>query len=224
MRYFIPYLNFMDLQEKQISYQTTNTYSTLNTLNNNTKNVWIVFHGIGFLSKFFLKYFMGLPKDENYIIAPQAPAKYYLNEDYKHVGASWLTKENRITETQNVLSYMDNLYSMEKIPDHCQLIILGFSQGVSIATRWVAKSNISFDQLILYAGGIPEELTPEDFKFSESKDAKIKLVIGNKDEFITEARLIKEQKKIDSLFGGRAQLIKFEGGHEIKKDLINNLI
>ena len=214
----------MEAEEKHISYTTTNTYSTLNTLNENTKNVWIVFHGIGFLSKYFLKYFKGLPKEENYIIAPQAPAKYYLNKDFKHVGASWLTKENKIMETKNVLSYMDNLYALEKIPDHCQLIILGFSQGVSIATRWVAKSEISFDQLILYAGGIPEELTPEDFKFSESKNSKIKLVIGNKDEFITEARLKKEQEKVDSLFCGRAQFIKFEGGHEIKMEVLNNLV
>ncbi len=139
----------MESKEKQILYKTTNTYSTLNTLGKNTKNVWIVFHGIGFLSKYFIKYFNGLPKDENYIIAPQAPSKYYLNKDFKHVGASWLTKENRVMETKNVLSYMDNLYALEKTPHHCQLIILGFSQGVSIATRWVAKSKISFDQLIL---------------------------------------------------------------------------
>ncbi|MCM4152238.1 esterase [Arenibacter sp. N53] len=214
----------MESQEKHVSYTTTNTYSTLNTLTKNTKNVWIIFHGMGFLSKYFLKYFNGLPSEENYIIAPQAPSKYYLNKDFKHVGASWLTKVDRIRETENVLSYMDNLYALEKIPDHCQLIILGFSQGVSIATRWVANSKISFDQLIIYAGGIPEELTPEDFKFSESKNAKIKLVIGNKDEFITEARLKKEQEKVDSLFFGRAQLIKFEGGHEIKKEILNNLI
>ncbi|MBC8769960.1 esterase [Arenibacter sp. BSSL-BM3] len=214
----------MEPKEKQISYTATNTYSTLNKLSKNTKNVWIVFHGIGFLSRYFLKYFKGLPKEDNYIIAPQAPSKYYLNKDFKHVGASWLTKENRIMETENVLSYMDNLYAMEKIPDHCQLIILGFSQGVSIATRWVAKSKISFDQLILYAGGIPEELTPEDFEYPVSKNAKIKLVIGNNDEFITEARLNKEQGKVDTLFSGRAQLITFEGGHEIKKEVLNNLV
>ncbi|MCK0145595.1 esterase [Arenibacter sp. F26102] len=213
----------MEPKEKQISYTTSNTYSTLNKLNKNTKNVWIVFHGIGFLSRYFLTYFKGLPKEDNYIIAPQAPAKYYLNKEYKHVGASWLTKENRILETKNILSYMDNLYALEKIPDHCQLIILGFSQGVSIATRWVAKSKIKFDQLILYAGGIPEELTPEDFIFPESINAKIKLVIGNKDEFITAARLKKELEKADTLFGGRAQLVKFEGGHEIKKEVLNNL-
>jgi len=214
----------MEAQEKLISYTTNNTYSTLNTLSVNTKNVWIVLHGIGFLSNNFLKYFTGLPKKENYIIAPQAPSKYYLDKNYKHVGASWLTKENRILETKNVLRYMDKLYASEKIPDHCQLIVLGFSQGVSIATRWTAKSKINLDQLVLYAGGTPEELTPEDFKFLESRNTKIKLVIGNKDEFLSEARLKTEKKKVDSLFSGRAQWIEFEGGHEIKKEVIHNLV
>ncbi|RAJ12615.1 alpha/beta hydrolase [Arenibacter echinorum] len=214
----------MEPKEKQISYTTANTYSTINVLNEKTRNVWIVFHGIGFLSRYFIKYFNDLPKEENYIIAPQAPSKYYLNKDFKYVGASWLTKENTVLETTNVLNYMDNLFASEKIPAHCQLIVLGFSQGVSIATRWTAKSKISLDQLILYAGGIPEELTPEDFKFLLAKNAKIKLVLGNKDEFISESRLEKEKEKLESLFSGKAELIKFDGGHEIKKDILISLI
>ena len=214
----------MEPEEKQISYTSTNTYSTMNALNTSTKNVWIVFHGIGFLSRYFIKYFSELPKEENYIIAPQAPSKYYLNKDFKHVGASWLTKENTMLETTNVLNYLDNLFATINIPAHCQLIVLGFSQGVSIATRWTAKSKINLDQLILYAGGIPEELTPEDFKFLLAGKAKVKLVLGNNDEFITEVRLEKEKEKMNSLFSGKAELIKFDGGHEIKKDVLIGLI
>ena len=82
-----------------------NTYETLNDFTDETKNVWIVFHGIGYLSKYFLKYFDELNPLDNYIIAPQAPSKYYLNSSYKHVGASWLTKENTETEINNNLNY-----------------------------------------------------------------------------------------------------------------------
>ncbi len=67
-------------------FQTTNPYGTLNAPNPKTKNVWVVFHGIGYLSRYFLRYFDGLPSEENYIIAPQAPSKYYLNNEYRHVG------------------------------------------------------------------------------------------------------------------------------------------
>ena len=86
--------------EKKVIYTTSNTYSVLNNLTEKTKNVWIVFHGLGYLSKYFINYFSQINPEENYIIAPQAPSKYYQGRNFKHVGASWLTKENTIDETK----------------------------------------------------------------------------------------------------------------------------
>lgn len=214
----------MEPKEKQISYTSTNTYLSLNSLGKDTKNVWFVLHGIGFLSKFFIKYFQGLPKDENYIIAPQAPSKYYLDSKYTHVGASWLTRENRELEAGNVIRYLDGVYKEENIPPNCRLIVLGFSQGVSIAARWVAKSRIPCKELILYAGAIPEELTAEDFDFLTPLNTKIKIVWGTTDEFLDTQRLKKERVKIDNLFHGRTEFIRFEGGHEINTKVINELL
>ena len=210
--------------EKQIQYNTTNSYSTLNTLTDKTKNVWFVFHGMGYLSRFFLKYFNGLSPGENYIIAPQAPSKYYLNEQYKHAGASWLTKENTVREIENVIAYLDAVYRAERLPKACNLIIFGFSQGVSIATRWVAKSQIKCHQLVLYAGGIPNELSAHDFEFLKNSHTEITTIVGDKDEYLTEERLKMESEKINALFQGRAKQITFKGGHEVRKDIINKLL
>jgi predicted esterase len=214
----------MAQQEKQVTYQTTNSYTTLNTLTDKTKNVWIIFHGIGYLSKYFLKYFDELPQEENYIIAPQAPSKYYLNNQYRHVGASWLTKENTVNETQNVLNYLDAVFSSQIIPENCKLIVFGYSQGVSIATRWVAKKQLQCQQLVLYAGGIPHELSPKDFNFLIAKNTKITTLVGNQDEYINDDILQTESKRIESLFSGKAKQIIFEGKHEIKKELINQFL
>ena len=214
----------MAQQEKQVTYQTTNSYTTLNTLTDKTKNVWIIFHGIGYLSKYFLKYFDELPQEENYIIAPQAPSKYYLNNQYRHVGASWLTKENTVNETQNVLNYLDAVFSSQVIPENCNLIVFGYSQGVSIATRWVAKKQLQCQQLVLYAGGIPHELSPKDFNFLITKNTKITTLVGDKDEYINDDILQIESKRIASLFSGKAKQIIFEGKHEIKKELLNQFL
>ena len=214
----------MAQREKQVTYQSTNSYTTLNTLTNKTKNVWIVLHGIGYLSKYFLKYFDELPSEENYIIAPQAPSKYYLNNQYRHVGASWLTKENTTNETQNVLNYLDAVFSSENIPEHCELVVFGYSQGVSIATRWVAKRKLKCNQLVLYAGGIPKEFTPKDFNFLIEKNTKITTLVGDKDEYINDDILQTESKRIASLFSGNAKQIIFEGKHEIKKELLNQFL
>ena len=99
--------------EKSVIYLSSNTYSVLNNYTTKTKNVWIVFHGLGYLSKYFINYFSKINPEENFVIAPQAPSKYYQGKDFKHVGASWLTKENTFEETKNVLAYVDQVYKTE---------------------------------------------------------------------------------------------------------------
>ena len=210
--------------EKQVTYQTTNSYTTSNTLTTETKNVWMVFHGIGYLSRYFISYFKDLPAEENYIIALKAPSKYYLNNQYRRVRASWLTKENTRLETENVLAYIDQVYTQENIQDNLNFIVFGYSQGVSIAARWVAKRRIKCNHLVLYAGGLPRELVPGDFDFLVANRTKITVLVGDKDEYMNAERLKHESGKTESLFQGRAKQIIFEGGHEVKKELLNQFL
>ncbi len=210
--------------EKKVHYTTTNTYSTLNELSKNTKTVWVVLHGIGYLSRYFLRYFDELPPAENYIIAPQAPSKYYLNGEYRHVGASWLTKENTLPEAENVYAYLDALLDGEQIPADKNLIIFGFSQGVSIATRWVARRQLKCHQLVLYAGGMPKELTSQDFAFLKENETKVTVIVGDKDEYLTAERLQLVSEHIKKLFHNRAEELIFDGKHEVKKEIINQLV
>lgn len=214
----------MKNQIKNVTYTTTNTYETLNTLTYKTKNIWLAFHGIGFLSKFFLRYFDELDPEENYIIAPQAPSKYYLKNEYKHVGASWLTKENTKQETYNLFNYIDAVLEHEEIPVNCNIILLGFSQGVSIAMRYLKHTQLHCNKLVIYAGGIPDELKKNDFKFLLEFNTDIISIAGSKDEYLTPQRLITEREKLNILFGDKIKYVNFEGGHEVKKEIINNLV
>ncbi len=206
-------------KEKKISYQTTNTFSTLNTYTSKTKNVWIVFHGLGYLSRYFIKYFSHLNTEENYIIAPQAPSKYYQDDKFKHVGASWLTRENTIIETQNILNYIDAVYNFEVKNFKGNLLVLGYSQGVSIAARWVANKKIKCNHLILHSGGIPTELKPEDFEFLPAT-SKVTYLYGNKDQYITEARITEQTLIGNKLFGDKLQIQVFNGTHEVNKEFL----
>ncbi|MDT7830136.1 esterase [Pricia sp. S334] len=210
--------------ENTVTYSSTNSYSTLNTLSENTEHVWVVMHGLGYLSRYFINYFGELPSDKNYIIAPQAPSKYYLSSAYTHVGASWLTKEKTQQEMENALSYLDAVMAAEKIPNTCNLIVLGFSQGVSIATRWVARRQINCAQLVLYAGGVPNELEASDFEFLLKNGTKVTAIVGDNDKYVNEERRKAESEKIERLFGGKAEQIIFEGGHEVKRELIHGLL
>jgi predicted esterase len=211
----------MNSKEKEISYQITNSYSTLNTLGQTTKNVWIVCHGMGYLSRYFLKYFKDLDPAENYFIAPQAQSKYYIAPDYKHVGSSWLTKENTIKETENIMRYFDAVLENELIPNKVNLIALGYSQGVSVMMRYVSKRKINCNQLVIMSGGIPKELISEDFDFL---NAKITMIYGTKDEYLNSERIDYECDRVKELFGKKAQIISFDGNHMVNRELLSKLV
>ena len=213
----------MNSTEKEISYKSTNSYSTLNSLTEATKNVWFVCHGMSYLSRYFLKYFKDLNPEENYIIAPQAQSKYYIPPAFKHVGASWLTKENTLKETDNVMRYFNAVLEAENIPGNKNIIVLGYSQGVSVAMRYVARNQLKCSQLILHSGGIPKELVANDFKFLD-RHSKIIMIYGNQDEYLNEERIIIETQRIKELFGDKATIIPFEGKHIVNVELINGLV
>jgi predicted esterase len=211
----------MKATEKEITYQNTNSYSTLNSMSDNTKNVWLVCHGMGYLSRFFLKYFNQLNAEENYIIAPQAQSKYYMPPKFKHVGASWLTKENTVKETENVMNYFDAIWDAENLPEDINLIVLGYSQGVSVAMRWVAKRKIQCSKLVMMSGGIPKELSTGDFSFMNK--TKVYLIYGTKDEYLNEERIAYEIERSKELFG-QVEVIPFEGNHMVNVEYINSLV
>lgn len=210
----------MQSTEKEIFYNTKKPYSTLNTLTKKTKNVWFVCHGMGYLSKFFINYFKDLNTEENYIIAPQAPSLYY-QSGFKHVGACWLTKENTVNETENIMNYFDAVLAEERIPKNTNLIIFGYSQGVSVSTRYIKNRQLQCSQLILHSGGLPKELITEDFKFLK---AKVSLVYGTKDEYLNEERIAYETERAQELFGNDVNIIPFDGKHVVNVEVINGLV
>ena len=208
-------------KEKRAVYTAASSYSTQNELNNSTQNIWLIFHGMGYLSRYFLRYFSNLNAAENYLIAPQAPSKYYMGPQNKHVGASWLTKEDTLEETKNVLSYVDAVWRAEQIPPGTRLIVLGYSQGVSIATRWLASRKIDCDRLILHSGGIPKELNASHFEYLEK--AKVFFHYGLSDQYITKDRADEEKVLATRLFGNRLTLSNFPGTHEVDVDFIDKM-
>jgi len=217
----------MNSEEKEITYTTRNSYSTLNTLTERTKNVWFVCHGMGYLSRYFLRYFKHLNAEENYFIAPQAPSKYYI-QPKMHVGANWLTRDNTESGMQNLLNYFDAVFEAENIPEDINLIVLGYSQGVSVAMRYLAKRQLQCSQLVLHSGGIPKELTAKDFQYLDEIPAcagmKVKLIYGTEDEYLDAERIAQESQRAEELFGEKLTILPFEGKHVVNVDYINDLV
>lgn len=207
------------ISEKKISYTTSNIYSTFGHLSPKTKNIWLVFHGIGYLSRYFLKYFKHLDAKENYIIAPQAQSKYYLNGEYRHVGASWLTRENLEEGIENTLNYLDAVYDSESLSKVDNLNILGYSQGVSVAARFIARRKIQCSNLIMHSGKVPGELTSKDFEFLEN--TSFSFIYGTEDEYLSPEIINTEEQRLKEIFPKNLDILKFKGGHEVNTGMIS---
>ena len=177
---------------------------------------------MGYLSRYFIKYFDQLNPEENYIIAPQAQSKYYQGSKYQHVGSSWLTKENTQKEIGNVMNYFDAVLQAEQIPNTINFIVLGYSQGVSVAARYLAKRKLKCDRILFLSGRIPTELEAKDFDFL-SDACKVSFMYGTEDEYITDEILAGEKARFLNLFTKNSSIIPFEGKHEVKKELLTGL-
>ncbi len=208
--------------EKSTTYTTTNTYDTLNTYSSTTKNIWLVFHGIGYLSRFFVRHFKSLSPKENYIICPQAPSKYYKDKNYKHVGASWLTKENTNIETKNVLNYIDSIIESETIDlKKVNFIVLGYSQGVSIATRWLANRKQFCHKLIMVSGVFPKELSAIDF--NHIPNLKTIHSVGLTDSIFDSKNVTIQENRLQHYFPN-TKFINHGGDHIFETKLLNKYL
>ena len=152
------------MSEHKISYRTEKTYSTLNTLTDQTEYIWLVCHGLGYLSRYFIRHFSVLNPEKHYIIAPQAPSKYYQDKDYKRIGASWLTREETQLEMQNIKAYFDAIYEKEIKPHpEKKLMVLGLFPRRFCCHALAGVFKNKCEALLMHSGGIPEELEGQGF-------------------------------------------------------------
>ena len=208
--------------EKHLDVTLKAPYSTLNAFTSRTQRVWLVFHGYGMLSRYFIDKFKVLPPEENFIIAPQGLSRFYLEGFAGRVGASWMTKEDRLTEIANQQTYIRAVLDHELgLATPKELILFGFSQGVATASRFAAFSGISFQKLVLWAGSFPDDLLPEEVAHWPD-DLEIRYFTGRQDPYIhLQPMLIERQKELLwKIAGKKAHLTEFDGKHEVIPDLL----
>ena len=217
------------MEEKGVEFHCKARYYQLGPLNANTRQVWIVLHGYGQLAQYFIKKFESLQTHHICIIAPEGLSRFYLSEltdsgrkDNK-VGATWMTRENRLMDIDNYIQYLDAIFKKELILlPHVPVTLLGFSQGCATVCRWAAQGDIHFERLILWAGLFPPDMNFElGRKVLASKETI--MVAGDKDPFLTRERL-EEFDQLANLLGIEPEKIMFDGKHEIKEEVLNQLI
>lgn len=169
----------------------------------------IVLHGYGMHAGKFIRDFEPLASPSLRIVAPEGLSRFYRRGFDGEVIASWMTREDRISEIADQRYYLDSLYDLVAQNSEGKVFVLGFSQGTATATRWMASNSRRFSGLALWGG----DFAP-DVDGGINGIGRVICVVGNQDPFIPlplfEERCIALENK-----GYEVDRQVFEGGHEI---------
>lgn len=212
------------MEKKQIRFDCEAPYYKVGTIGHTTKAIWMIFHGYGQLAEQFMHRFSIMNPEQHIMIFPQGLSKFYLKGIDNQVGASWMTAHDREYDIQNYLAYLREIYQSEVLPYSSQYAfnVLGFSQGAHTASRWIYREHIAYDKLILWGANLAHEINAETVTSYFSGGRNI-FVIGDQDRYIDDASLEKLQQRYNNM-GMKYELIRYQGGHDIYPDVLEQLL
>jgi dienelactone hydrolase len=190
-----------------------------------SKILLIALHGYGQLVPYFIRKFQHLDSGEILVIAPEGLHRFYLNGSSGRVGASWMTKEARIDDINDNISYLNQVYKQFVGQQNFEkIIILGFSQGAATAARWIEKTEFQIDAFIQWAGVFPPDL---EINASNSKWQSLKhfYVVGNQDPYFAENSNDEyNQSAWLNKHNFYPETITFDGKHDIDATTLNQIL
>src|SRR5881628_360473 len=190
--------------------------------------VWFLCHGYAQLAARFLEKFRVLDDGRRYLVAPEVLSRFYLTESpaEHRVGASWMTREDRLSEIDDYVRYLDAVYAeVFGSLDRARVSVhaLGYSQGASTVSRWVAMGKAKIDRLTLWGGEFPPDLDLTlDTVVNRLRAARMTLVYGRSDEYITPkvvSGIVERFRQHEIPY----EEIAFDGGHELNDAVLREL-
>ena len=218
------------ITEHHLTVKRTARYFAVGDLSMPANDVWIVCHGFAQLARAFIEEFRTIGRPGRLIVAPEALNRFYLNRDGGRagpsapVGATWMTREDRLAEIDDYVSYLDDLHRdlVGRLGRDVRVTALGFSQGTATVARWLAHGSAKIDRLILWAGVLPPEIDPAGPARDRFASSDVHLVRGTRDAML-DAGKVREQREGLERAGVRCTLLEFEGGHRLDRATLARL-
>lgn len=214
------------MQEHRLAVSRMARYFTLG--GGEPREVWFACHGYGQLASRFLEKLRVLDDGHRLLVAPEGLSRFYLSESpaERRVGASWMTREDRLAEIEDYVQYLDAVYAdIFGLLDRARVIVhaLGFSQGASTVSRWAAMGKARLDRLVLWGGELPPDLDlARGPAGARLRAARLTLVYGRSDEFVT-AKVVQTIAARLRRHGIPYNEIPFDGGHEVNEAVLRDL-
>jgi predicted esterase len=216
--------------EHHLTVKRTARYCTLGDVSAPASDLWIVCHGFAQLARSFLEEFRPIGRPGRLVVAPEALNRFYLNRDGGRagpsapVGATWMTREDRLAEIDDYVGYLDDLHRelADRIGRDVRVTALGFSQGTATVARWLVRGSAKIDRLILWAGLLPPEIDPAGPARDRLASSDLHVVRGTRDAMLDAAK-VGEQREALARAGLRCTVLEFEGGHRLDRETLENL-
>ena len=183
--------------EHHLKVERTARYWTLGTPES-AEEVWLVLHGYKQLARRFIRRFKPIDNGLRLIVAPEALSRFYVSQEQgRHgvasvVGATWMTREDRLNEIRDYVEYLDQLVvRIEGETGKVPLTVVGFSQGVATAARWAISGSRAPSRLILWGDFSPPDI---DLKLARQRLESVELIMvrGTEDRALS-AQLKQEE-------------------------------
>ena len=177
-----------------------------------------VLHGWGQNGRSFLRRFACLKQENIIVVAPQAPHQFYLDLESRKVGFSWITVYDRNRAMDDIYRLIDDV--MEAVRSqynvHHPPVMLGFSQGCSIAYRYHLHGERPVRAIVSCGGDLPK-----DVRGPLAKGAPIEvLLVHGKEDGIVPLSKGEEAERILRDSGCEPTIYHFEGGHELPEAVV----
>lgn len=193
---------------------------------NTADKVLFALHGYGQLPAFFVRHFAPLVAAGWTVVAPEGLHRFYVSGTSGRVGASWMTKEARETDIADTMKWLDRVRA-EVLGEHRpqELVLLGFSQGVSAAMRWAALrgQSDSWDRLVLWAGVLPPDLAWTNDALHMLHNTPMDTVLGDDDPFF-DAKLTDDSHRLLTAAGLVPTHHTYSGGHRVDGELLIKIL
>lgn len=199
---------------KHFPIQKTARYVHLKNENKRNKSCLIALHGYGQLATYFARKFENLTGLMD-VVVPEGTNRFYLDGTSGRVGASWMTKEDRLTDITDNLNYLKSL--VEHLNVYEEIYLLGFSQGGATASRYFAQDS-RMKGLFLWASVFPPDLKETDI----IRDERLKIFfLGQQDPYFSP----ENQKKALALYANLGfETETFAGEHRIDSQILLSVL
>lgn len=177
---------------------------------------WVVIHGYGQLASRFIRGFEVLATPARLVVAPEGLSRFYLEAGTGRVGASWMTREARLTEIQDMMAYLEQVRTALVPP--IPLTVFGFSQGVATAARWAVTTLPAPVRLVCWGGLVPEEISA-----AQLQGIQVTCVVGEQEEWAPPAA-VEAQAAAFRAAGVVVDVIRFDGGHGLSPEVVARLV